>query len=661
WNMDNDNKINSLAAEKNLGTSLDTSLGTSLDLIETKSAQKEKNLVPAEKAESVPSKIERELMLFLGDELAPLRRTKKVDVYDLETEYQKTGKNIRWSVWITLAATALAVILVTVFTVKGLSKSNEKIEINFSSFANLGLQDLFSQLQKTQENYDEATKRRSELKGNLEARLNAAKLAMDNDLEVLADSTLPDDVKKEKRAKIREDYNAEVLAAHTEFDAPLLAAETEVKQYEEQLKNFDSENVARAQKYEQQMDSERQIYELEKSRTTKNFQDKLDQAAKELQETRQKSIEDRRKATREIASRYEGELASLDPTIKDSKVNKIISDAESKLGPSIFDANAFIKLAGDTSQEFSASLKQAQADYENLFALYQQASSIPYKNSMKALVPAERKLSYNIIAALTSSASSEIKAKNSELEKLNEQIASLTRDMEDKKKEVEALSQQFDHEKQKATNLEYQASQSAALQQKIEESQQQSASLEKQLAEASAKSSRLEQRIAELEQKLSSAESSLSARENQQTEETPSQQGTASASQQAELEEAKRINEEAQRELEKMQSQLKTVKNQRDYAVNSSLAFKAILNSSVIADNIAGFVVGPTGQSGAPVFIRNAYKGRVSGDGSTRVKVSSGSSIIATGSLREADGDFYLIPDEGSATLSSGNTIELAQ
>ncbi len=651
--MDNDNKINSLAAEKKLDTSL--------DLIETKSAQKEKNLVPEEKAESVPSKIERELMLFLGDELAPLRRTKKVDVYDLETEYQKTGKNIRWSVWITLAATALAVILVTVFTVKGLSKSNEKIEINFSSFANLGLQDLFSQLQKTQENYDEATKRRSELKGNLEARLNAAKLAMDNDLEVLADSTLPDDVKKEKRAKIREDYNAEVLAAHTEFDAPLLAAETEVKQYEEQLKNFDSENVARAQKYEQQMDSERQIYELEKSRTTKNFQDKLDQAAKELQETRQKSIEDRRKATREIASRYEGELASLDPTIKDSKVNKIISDAESKLGPSIFDANAFIKLAGDTSQEFSASLKQAQVDYENLFALYQQASSIPYKNSMKALVPAERKLSYNIIAALTSSASSEIKAKNAELEKLNEQIASLTRDMEDKKKEVEALSQQFDHEKQKATNLEYQASQSAALQQKIEESQQQSASLEKQLAEASAKSSRLEQRIAELEQKLSSAESSLSARENQQTEETPSQQGTASASQQAELEEAKRINEEALRELEKMQSQLKTVKNQRDYAVNSSLAFKAILNSSVIADNIAGFVVGPTGQSGAPVFIRNAYKGRVSGDGSTRVKVSSGSSIIATGSLREADGDFYLIPDEGSATLSSGNTIELDQ
>ncbi|MBQ2354985.1 MAG: hypothetical protein II397_04095, partial [Treponema sp.] len=537
----------------------------------------------------------------------------------------------------------------------------EKIEINFSSFANLGLQDLFSQLQKTQENYDEATKRRSELKGNLEARLNAAKLAMDNDLEVLADSTLPDDVKKEKRAKIREDYNAEVLAAHTEFDAPLLAAETEVKQYEEQLKNFDSENVARAQKYEQQMDSERQIYELEKSRTTKNFQDKLDQAAKELQETRQKGIEDRRKATREIASRYEGELASLDPTIKDSKVNKIISDAESKLGPSIFDANAFIKLAGDTSQEFSASLKQAQADYENLFALYQQASSIPYKNSMKALVPAERKLSYNIIAALTSSASSEIKAKNAELEKLNEQIASLTRDMEDKKKEVEALSQQFDHEKPKATNLEYQASQSAALQQKIEESQQQSASLEKQLAEASAKSSRLEQRIAELEQKLSSAESSLSARENQQTEETPSQQGTASASQQAELEEAKRINEEAQRELEKMQSQLKTVKNQRDYAVNSSLAFKAILNSNVIADNIAGFVVGPTGQSGAPVFIRNAYKGRVSGDGSTRVKVSSGSSIIATGSLREADGDFYIIPDEGSATLSSGNTIELDQ
>ena len=650
--MDNDNKINSLATGKSLGISLDTSLGTSLDLIETKSAQNEKNLVPAEKAESVPSKIERELMLFLGDELAPLRRTKKVDVYDLETEYQKTGKNIRWSVWITLAATALAVILVTVFTVKGLSKSNEKIEINFSSFANLGLQDLFSQLQKTQENYDEATKRRSELNGNLEARLNAAKLAMDNDLEVLADSTLPDDVKKEKRAKIREDYNAEVLAAHTEFDAPLLAAETEVKQYEEQLKNFDSENVARAQKYEQQMDSERQIYELEKSRTTKNFQDKLDQAAKELQETRQKSIEDRRKATREIASRYEGELASLDPTIKDSKVNKIISDAESKLGPSIFDANAFIKLAGDTSQEFSASLKQAQADYENLFALYQQASSIPYKNSMKALVPAERKLSYNIIAALTSSASSEIKAKNSELEKLNEQIVALSHDVEERKKEVESLSQQYDQEKQKSASFEQQAGHAQALQQQIEASQQQTAALEKMLSEAKAKSTSLEQKISELEQKLAAAEN------GQVEKESPASTTEATPQQAAQLSSEK--EEEYQREIEKLQSQLKTVKNQRDYAVNSSLAFKSILNSSAIQEKVAGFVVGSAGENGAPVFIRSAYKSSVSG-GSTRVKVTQGSSVIATGTIVTTDGDFYIIPDEGSANLSAGNTVELDQ
>jgi len=578
-----------------------------------------------------------------------LRRTKKVEVYDLETEYQKTKKNIRWSVWITLAATALAVILVTVFTVKGLSKSNEKIEINFSSFATLGLQDLFSQLQKTQENYDEATKRRSELKGNLEAKLNAAKLAMENDLELLEEATLPEKIIKERRTKIREDYNAEVLAAHTEYDAPLLAAETEVKQYEEQLKNFDSENVARAQKYEQQMDSERQIYELERSRATKNFQDKLDKAAKELQETRQKGIEDRRKATREIASRYEGELASLDPEITDSKVHKIISETEGKLGPSIFDANAFIKLAGNTSQKFSESLKQAQTDYENLFSLYQQASSIPYKNSMKSIVPAERKLSYNIIAAITSSAAEEIKAKNTELEKLNEQIVSLTKNMEERKKELETLTQQFEQERQKSSSFEQQANSSASLQQQIAESQQQTSTLEKQLSEASAKSTLLEQKIKELEQKLSAAENSMPEKENAEPKEAELSQQTA------------KDNEEAQQEIEKLQSQLKTVKNQRDYAVNSSLAFKTILNSGVIADNIAGFVVGPAGENGAPVFIRNSHKGSISDDGSTRITVMSGSSTVATGSIIIVDGDFYILPDDPGANLSAGNAVELTQ
>ena len=70
----------------------------------------------------------KELTLFLGDELESVRRSKKVRVYDLETEYAKTRNNRLWNVWLALGLTFVAVILVTIFTVRGIGKSAEKID-----------------------------------------------------------------------------------------------------------------------------------------------------------------------------------------------------------------------------------------------------------------------------------------------------------------------------------------------------------------------------------------------------------------------------------------------------------------------------------------------------------------------------------------------------
>ena len=152
----------------------------------------------------------KELSLFLGDELEPLRRSKKVQVYDLETEYAKTRHNRLWSVWVTLGLTFVVFVLVTVFTIRGIGKSNDKIDVNLSSFEDLNLQNLFNQLEKAQEQFDEAVKRRASLQGALDARLDRAKQKMLADLDLLKRTSLSKSALAARRQKIQSDYNREL-------------------------------------------------------------------------------------------------------------------------------------------------------------------------------------------------------------------------------------------------------------------------------------------------------------------------------------------------------------------------------------------------------------------------------------------------------------------
>ncbi len=362
---------------------------------------------------------EKELMLFLGEELESLRRSKRVKVYDLETEYAKTSRNKLWSIWITLIVTLVAVALITVFVVNGLSWSNEKIDVNLSSFEDLNLQSLFDQLQRTQDKFDEASKRRAELQGALKAKLSRAKMKMDSDLALLENTRLSKSVLSDRRQKIQNDYKDEVSAAHEELDASLASAEAEVKQYEEQLKNYDSQNVARAKEWEQQMDSQRQLHQLEKKQLVDFYEGQLEDSKKILEETRRKDFEDRAAATKEITRRYEAEIATYDPVFKDLKTSRILSAADAKPA-GVFDVDTVVAQAGGAAlgEAFAATLKDVQSSSRDLDFLYSKSASIPQRNTMKKVVDSQKKLSYDITNSLAAAAVSEIKAKDAEISTL---------------------------------------------------------------------------------------------------------------------------------------------------------------------------------------------------------------------------------------------------
>lgn len=482
----------------------------------------------------------KELSLFLGDELEPLKRSKKVKVYDLETEYAKTRKNRIWSVWLTMGLTFLVFVLVTVFTIRGIGKSNDKIDVNLSSFEDLNLQNLFNQLEKAQEQFDEANKRRASLQGALDARIARAKQKMQADLELLTNTRLSKPVLADRRKKIQSDYNKEVAAAHAEIDEQISVAEAEVKQYEEQLKSYDSENVARAQEWERKMDSERQARLLEKQKLVDSYEKQLADARALLEETRRKDFEERKNATSEIAKRYEQEISNYDPVIKDSKTTSVVTEANQQpLGT----FNKEVLLGEDSpefSEEFSAALAAAVANYENLEYLLSKSASIPHRNTMKGVVTGEKKLSYTIANGLARAAINEIKAKNQAAAAKDEEMERVKQDAED----ARALA-------------------AAAVE-------------------------------------------------------------------------------------------------ERDFEKNASASFVSILNSSLVDDKTAGFILGPSGEFGAPVFIRDSWIQVAARDGSTKVEAYNGRSKIAAGYLVYHNENYYISLDNpGSASLSVGNTFRI--
>lgn len=373
-----------------------------------------------DKIETAQSDLEKDVMLFLGDELGLLRKAKRINVYDLETEYSKTRKNKLWAVWIALALTFAVVVLVTIFTMRGLSASNQNVEVNLSSFETLNLQNLFDQVSRIQEKYDEATKRRVELKGNLDARLARAEMKRESDLELLKNTRLSKSVAQARRTQILSDYEKEIAAAHSELDENLAVADAEVAQYAEQLKSYDGESF-RDEKLRQQIDSERQLHQLEKQRLVRNYEDMLENSRVELQETRLKEFEERRAATTEITNRYEAEIALYDPIINDAKILGIVSEAGKLDVAEIYSLEKVVDSEANLSESFMEALKQIEENYEKLDALYKQSASIPNRNTMRSVVSAERKLSVELANGLTLAAVSEIEDISQKLRDTEEQ------------------------------------------------------------------------------------------------------------------------------------------------------------------------------------------------------------------------------------------------
>lgn len=371
-----------------------------------------------------------DVLLFLQEELIPLRKKKEVTNYDLEHEYSKTRKNRDVSIWLTLGITLAVVVGITWAVITKMSATNREIEVSLDAFEDLNLRNLFNALTKTQDLYEKASKEKAELQAGLDSALTNAQKSRDTDLEYIKRLGLSRKQRTDRETRVIQKYNETVKAAHDEYDEKIAAAEIELKQYEEQLKSFDSENVEKAQAWEREMDSQRQVHELEITKITEEYEAKIEELKQKMKDNDDRSYKEKRTAVNDVTNFYEAKIAKLDPVVKDGNVKSIISSTETLMDSQTFSPELIANDVTNSDEEFTQMLNELQQKYEAYIALNNYASSIPYSNGVSGVLKSERQLAYDMAFTTAKTSAEKFSTLKSENKLLSVQVENLTSENE---------------------------------------------------------------------------------------------------------------------------------------------------------------------------------------------------------------------------------------
>lgn len=339
-----------------------------------------------------PQEIHDKVMLFLGDELNSLHKNTEDQLYNIESEYEKTKKN---------KSPFAVIILVICFVVVGgvaftmnkvISDKNKDITVSLQEFDDLNLKGLLDTVSTAQSNYDNAVKNKAVIEADMEIRLKNAQDAYDNDVFVLDSMNLDNKSKYQQQLnEIKKSFDENVKSIHEEFDAKLIMAEKEITSYKEQLAEFDAAKVQSAREQEKALDTERKLRALEEKRLTDKYEKRIAELNEKNTAMQKKHTEDIRNSVANVSKKYQQEIDTLDPKLKDEKANTIITNAGNNYTFDV-DGETYMVSRGITAEKVANLVDDYQKVYDDYKYLDDVVASIPQKYSIPKYVSAARTL-----------------------------------------------------------------------------------------------------------------------------------------------------------------------------------------------------------------------------------------------------------------------------
>ncbi len=337
------------------------------------------------------SQTHKDVMLFLDDELSLLQKENAISSYNLDEEYAKTKKNKSlFSIFI-LTGCLIVVLLVSWGLKKNIDTKNENITINLEEFDNLNLKGLLDSVFKVQGNYDNAIKEKSRIVSQKELELQDAQTKLDNELFLIDSLKLSSKKEIAKRKTQAEDeYKKNVEEINLKYDEQIAAIEAEANEYKLQLAEYDTAKIESAKEQEKLLNSERQVQELERKKLIKEYEDRLSAVNADFTEYKETSNRRMKNSVTEVAKKYQAEIDALDPVIKNTEADKLISVYKNDTNALKFDSQNYLTQDLVSDELAASALEKGQEIYNKYELLNNVIASIPQKHSIPSYVAASK-------------------------------------------------------------------------------------------------------------------------------------------------------------------------------------------------------------------------------------------------------------------------------
>ncbi|MCM1321765.1 MAG: hypothetical protein NC041_09790 [Bacteroides sp.] len=265
-----------------------------------------------------------EVRLFLQDDAGHFFKERN-DTYNLEAEYAKTGKNKSKFVAVGLGVCVLFVALITWFAGKYINSANSSIAVDISVFDDLNLRKLLDMVSRTEDSLRTAIADKAKLERNWTAEKHSAEMKRDADIHSLDLMPRISRSEKEKiRQRIDETYSSTVLSLAAKYEPEIREKDTIIEELRAQLAELNDNDTQRAQEQKAAVDSQRQVFEMEKKQLVDEYEKTIAVLQAQLETQRTESFEEQKRALNEISSKYEAVVDSLDPLIEDSAAAGIV-------------------------------------------------------------------------------------------------------------------------------------------------------------------------------------------------------------------------------------------------------------------------------------------------------------------------------------------------
>lgn len=622
-----------------------------------------------------------EVRLFLEDEVHSLAAEKPV-TYNLEQEYAKTAKNKNHFILFLMLGCFVFAGLITFGITKYVEYKNSMISVNIDVFNDLNLRNLLDIVSQTRGAYDEAVKSKSELEAALQYGLEKAEQRRSADLFALNSLNLTNKTEYNRRlSAITVEYNNTVNDLHDEYDVKINAQEKLVAQYQGQLAEFDSNAVEQAQAQEAAVDSTKRRYEMEKIKLQESYEREIESLRKQLSSAQNESTEWQLQTVNSLTQKYQDEIDSLDPIIKNK--DELILNTHPEEEMDVYDAEYYLEdITEQASNEFTDAFDSAASAYADFTEAYDIVASVPQKFSIPSFVKAMNYYANQAGIVLAEASVAEINrfativdGYKSNLSDLNEQLRLLNADFTDTKSR---LNQEIEFLNEVITSYE---SDVEDLNEEIEghletiaERENTIADQENTIAEYEDTIAAHENTIAERDdtiaannQKITEQENTIAARNNTiaERDNTIAEHENTIAERNGTISDLTKKLDDNEKLLQRNEKQREdlTSRNNRYEKINGS--YIDYFESQCTLNKWTGLLMElPTAsKSTVKVYLTKPYQKQVNGKKNVPALIKRKNSKITTGTLSEVDGIYYFKMDtpEHFKKVKNGDQIGFPQ